>query len=181
MNSSNIYLKYVSLDKDNFLIAYNIQKEIWPNEADYNNFYDKAINPVLGDSSFIVYYKNEAIGVTGTYLEDIDNESIWLDWFGILPDYRSLGLGKTILLDTIRYCQNFDKYLYFRLDTTYWESRPAICLYDKVMDLKEEYTVEDTDIRKNNYLIYTYNLKRSDYTKPWNNRYLGLREYYDEL
>lgn len=181
MHSSNSDIRYISVDKDNFELAYNIQKEIWPDDPDYNNFYEKANDSTLEVTSFIVYYKDEAIGITGTYLEDIDDESIWLDWFGILPTYRCNGLGKTILLDTIKYCQNFNQYLYFRLDTTYWDKRPAIYLYDLVMDLREEYTIEDTETKKHNYLIYTYDLKKTGYIKPWNNRYLGLVNYYENL
>ena len=50
-------------------------------------------------------------------------------------------------------------------------------MYDDVMDLREDYTVEDTDTVKNNFIIYTYGLnKKAEY---WNNKYLGLREYYD--
>lgn len=45
------------------------------------------------------------------------------------------------------------------------------------MNLKEEYTKEDTPDLKNQFLIYTYVLKGK--AEPWNNRYLGLRKYYD--
>lgn len=181
MNSSNNDLKYVNVNKDNFLIAYHIQKEIWPNEVDYHNFYEKANESSPDVASFIIYYQDTPIGITGTYIEDFDDESIWLDWFGILPSYRRRGFGKTVLLDTIRYCQSLDKYLYFRLDTNYWENRPAIYLYDSVMDLREDYTVEDTKTEKHQYLIYTYNLKRTKDTKPWDNRYIGLVEHYHDL
>ena len=61
--------------------------------------------------------------------------------------------------------------------STWYENRPALYLYDDVMDLREEYTVENTDTIKNNFIIYTYGLnKKAEY---WNNKYLGLREYYD--
>ena len=52
-------------------------------------------------------------------------------------------------------------------------------LYDKIMELKENYTIEDTKNKKNNTLIYTYALDGD--LEPWNNKYLGLREYYDNL
>ena len=57
-------------------------------------------------------------------------------------------------------CKNLKKYEYFRLDTTYYENRPALYLYDAVMDLREDYTTEDTDTIKNNFIIYTYGLNK---------------------
>lgn len=178
MISSNDEIKYVKIDVSNFKLAYQIQKSIWPEDPDYQDFYDKVIDDSSYDACFLVYLNDNLIGITGTYVEDFDSESIWLDWFGILPEYRGKGYGRLVLLDTIHYCQEFNRFLYFRLDTTYWENRLAIGLYDKVMDLREEYTREDTDDIKHEYLIYTYNLKRTNYTKPWNNRFIGLNEYY---
>ena len=52
-------------------------------------------------------------------------------------------------------------------------------LYDKVMQLKEKYTLEDTKTSKTNTLIYSYSLNGK--LDLWNNRYLGLREYYDSM
>lgn len=46
------------------------------------------------------------------------------------------------------------------------------------MDLKEEYTKEDTDDCKNEFLIYTKALKGK--AEPWNNKYIGIKLYYDE-
>ena len=68
--------------------------------------------------------------------------------------------------------------MYFRVETTYWKGRPAVSLYDKVMHVKEEYTVENkkTD---NPTLIYTYNF--TDKSELWNNRYLALHDYYKKL
>lgn len=171
-------LTYKKIDKKNIDTAYNIQKKIWPDDPDYNSFLDKIENPGDDNVSFLVYDKENIIGITGVYVEDEDNESIWLDWFTILPEYRKKGYGKRVLLDTIDYCKKLNKYLYFRLDTTYYKNRPALFLYDKVMHLREDYTAEDTKEKKNNYLIYTYALKEK--IKPWNNRYLGLKEYYDK-
>ena len=170
-------LHYEKIDKDIIDIAYKIQKNIWPEDPDYNCFLDKIENPRDDNISWLVYDNENIIGITGVYIEDEDKESIWLDWFAVLPQYRKKGYGEKILLDTIDYCKKLNKYFYFRIDTTYYENRPALFLYDKVMDLREEYTAEDTNEKKYNYLIYTYGLRGK--IKPWNNRYLGLSEYYD--
>lgn len=170
-------LRYEKVNKINIDIAYNVQQKIWPNDPDYDNFLDKIKNPSDNNMSWLVYSENDLIGITGIYTEDIDKDSIWLDWFAILPEYRRSGFGEQVLLDTIKYCKNLNRCSYFRLDTTYYKNRPALFLYDKVMDLKENYTAEDTNNKNNNYLIYTYCLKGK--IKPWNNHYLGLNEYYD--
>lgn len=71
-----------------------------------------------------------------------------------------------------------NRYATFRIETTYYENRPALFLYDKVMQLKENYTIEDTETIKSNTIIYSYSLNGK--LDLWNNRYLGLIEYYDK-
>ena len=46
------------------------------------------------------------------------------------------------------------------------------------MTFKEKYTAEDEEI-SHNWWIYTYSLNGKQ--KFWNNRYIGLSEYYNEL
>ncbi len=172
-------LKYVKVTRDNFIIAYDIQKSIWPTGPDYDNFEDKAKNCKDNNISWIVYQNNKQIGITGIYVEDIDNDSVLLDWYGVLPEYRKKGFGKQILLDTIKYCKELNRYDYFKLDTTYWNNRPAILLYDKVMHFKEEYKIEDENDVSNNWFIYTYCLK--DKKELWNNKNLHLSQYYKKI
>lgn len=170
-------LNYVKVSKDNYKIAYNIQKQIWVDEPDYENFKNKSESNELDNISWIVFYNNEPIGITGFFTEGFDSETIWLDWYGVLPQYRQNGFGRKILLDTIEYCKNLNKYEYLRLDTTYWDGRPAISLYDSVMTFKEKYAIEDEET-SHNWWIYTYSLKGKK--ELWNNRYIGLTEYYDK-
>ena len=84
-----------------------------------------------------------------------------------------------MLKDTINYCKGLNIYTSFRLDTTFYENRPAIYLYDKVMHLKEDYTIEDTKEYKSNNMIYSYALKGK--VEKWNNKYLGLEDFYNSL
>ena len=123
---------------------------------------------------FLVYHKDKLIGITGVDVYDKYPDSIWLDWFTVLSQYRRKGYGKKILLDTINYCNMLKKYNYFRIDTQYYENRPPLFLYDKVMHFKKKYTAEDTDNFKNNYLIYTYSFNGN--LELWDNKYLGLNE-----
>ena len=174
-NTSN-KLKYTVVNKENIDIAYNIQKEVWKENPDYNNFVEKAINTSKDNVSFIVYNEENPIGITGVYVDKKYNDSIWLDWFCILPKYRQKGFGKQVLIDTIEYARALNNFLYFRIETTYWKDRPALILYDKIMPFKEKYTAEDTDTYSYNRLIYTYNYTNKK--EMWNNRFLGLNDYY---
>lgn len=176
---NNKNLKYIQVTKKDLEVAYNIQKNVWKEEPDKQNFITKANNPKDDNIAFIVYYKNIPIGITGVYTEDIEKDSIWLDWFCVKEEYRNRGFGEQILLDTIEYAKNLGRFLYFRVETTYWEDRPAISLYDKIMPIKEKYTKEDTKEYCRNILIYTYNF--TDKTELWSNRYLGLNNYYTKL
>lgn len=176
---SQFGLTYVYLNVENIDIAYQIQKETWPEDPDYDDLYDKATNTLDDNCFFLVYDEDSLIGITGVDVFRQYPDTIWLDWFTILPNYRRKGYGEKVLLDVIEYCKSLKKYQSFRVETTYYESRPALFLYDKIMKVKEKYTREDTEDIKNNTLIYTYPLNGK--LKLWNNQYLGLREYYNNL
>lgn len=172
-------LKYEIMDLSNLEKVYEIQKEIWKDEADYEDLYDKAIDTKDDNCFFLVYDKDNLIGITGVDVFREYPDTIWLDYFTILPQYRRKGYGEKVLLDTIQYCKKLNRYDAFRIEITYRENRPALFLYDKVMQLKEKYTIEDTEKYKSNTIIYSYSLNGK--LKLWDNKYLGLREYYDNL
>lgn len=172
-------LTYEVLDLKKLDIAFKIQKETWPDDPDYQDLYDKAVNTKDDNCFFLVYDKGKLIGLTGVDVFSEYPDTIWLDWFTILPEHRRHGYGEKVLRDTIEYCKKLNRYNTFRVETTYYESRPALFLYDKVMQLKGDYTIEDTDGVKTDTIIYSYSLNGK--LEPWNNKYLGLREYYDNL
>lgn len=172
-------LTYVQIDKNNIDLAYQIQKNTWPDDPDYEDLYDKAIHPLDDNCFFLVYHEDHLIGITGVDVYREYPDTIWLDWFTILPEYRRNGYGEKVLLDIIEYCKSLNRYKSFRVETTYYENRPALFLYDKVMQQKEEYTIEDTENSKTNTLIYTYSLNGK--LELWNNKYLGLKKYYGDL
>ena len=177
--NSKFNLTYIQINLDNINIAYEIQKETWPKDPDYDDLYDKATNPLDDNCFFLVYDRDNLIGITGVDVYREYPDTIWLDWFTILPEYRRNGYGRKVLLDTIEYCKNLNRYKSFRIETTYYENRPALFLYDKVMQAKEDYTIEDTEESKTQTLIYTYSLNGE--LELWNNKYLGLRKYYNSL
>lgn len=81
-------LDYIPLTLENFDIAYNIQKNQWPDDPDYNDLYEKATKTKDDNIIFLVYDKNDLIGITGVDVYDEYPDTIWLDWFTILEKYR---------------------------------------------------------------------------------------------
>lgn len=180
MQSYTGELVYKKVSADNIQLALDIQHYIWPNEDVDEDYLAKPLFPDdASNVSWLIYYEDALIGVTGVFTFDIDEagydqeESIWMDWFAILPEFRRHHFGQQVLQDTIEYCRRLKKYKYFRIDTTNFPGRPAVSLYDKFMPLREEYTAEDTPDKKQGYLIYSCSLDGSP-IKPWNNRFRAI-------
>jgi hypothetical protein len=68
---------------------------------------------------------------------------------------------------------------YFRLYTSSNDNASAIPLYDKTMDIKEDYTNIDDVTYDDSCLIYTKVLGDYEHIK-WNNQYLNLNEVVKE-
>lgn len=75
-------------------IAFKIQKETWPDDPDYEDLYDKAINKEDNNCFFLVYDKNVLVGITGVDVYDKYPDTIWLDWFTICLSIEEKDMGK---------------------------------------------------------------------------------------
>ena len=173
-------LTYQVVTPDNLQLALDVQHRIWPKKGVDEDYLRKPLEPEdKGNVSWLIYSGADVVGLTGVFTFDKDEpgydggESIWLDWFAILPEFRGRQFGKQALLDVIEYCRALGKYHFFRVDTTFYPGRPAVGLYDQVMSLRENYTAEDTPEKTQNYLIYTYSLDGTP-IKPWENQFLDL-------
>lgn len=176
---NNKTINYIKVDLNNIDIAYNMQKNEWPDDKDYFAFEDTAKNGDDKNINFIAYIENNPIGIIGVYQENIDPKSLWLEWFCIDKKYRGKGYGKQMLLDIIEYCKQFDDIDFLRLESNLSIERESTNLYLKVMDFIEKYTIEKSE-DYNGYYICTKCLKPNTNYIPWNNRFLGLNEYYNK-
>lgn len=174
-------LTYKQVTAETMPIAVAIHHQIWPNTTVDEDYLGKPLDPNdRSNVSWLVYHGDDLVGLTGVYAYDPDEpgyddgESIWMDWFAILPEFRRQHFGSQVVQDVIEYCRALKQYKYFRIDTTYFPGRPAVSLYDKIMTTREEYTAEDTPDSKLHFLIYSYSLDGSP-IKPWNNHLLNLR------
>lgn len=173
-------LTYARVDQSNWETAADLQAAEWPDYPDRKRFKNVADSPRDDFCAFLAYKDGELVGLTGVSgyeTEEGKDTSIWMGWFVVAPEMRGKGFGKAILLDTIAYAKSLDRFDYFRIDTDYDPDRPAIHLYEKYMELGEPYTAEDTETEKQGYYIYSTGLKKP--VVPWNNRFLGLNDYYD--
>lgn len=182
LDTAAVQLEFVTVDHANIHLTLQTQQQIWPRNPPDRDYIEKVLHPNdYTNVNWLVYHRGHLIGLTGVFTYDSDelgyddDQSIWMDWFGILPQYRHLGLGQHILLATINYAYQLRRFKYFRLDTTDFPGRASTHLYDRVMPLREDYTAEPMPLGYHG-LIYSYSLDGSP-IRPWNNRLLDLQRY----
>lgn len=180
MQSQTSELIYQKVDTNNLPLLLEAFRQIWPHKEPHPDYLEKASyanDPA--NVSWLVYYHDELVGLTGVFAFDPDEagydqgETIWMDWFAILPAFRRHHFGSQVLQDTIAYCRQLGTHKFFRIDTTYFPGRPAISLYDKTIPLREEYISDDAPGVK--HLIYSCSLNGSP-VKPWGNRFRDADE-----
>lgn len=173
----------VQVDRDTLSLAVEIQQQIWPDNPPDRDYLDKVRHPKdPRNVTWLVYHKDKLIGLTGLFSYDKDEmgydygESVWMDWFAILPEWRRQGFGEKVLRATIERAQAIGGPVrYFRVDTADYPDRASTKLYDKVMQRRESYTAEPMP-EGHTGLIYTFCLGKSGF-KSWGNRLLDLGRY----
>ncbi len=134
-------MKFELITKDNLLLATEIQLKIFNNVkcCAYLHYLNSFI---CKKDYYIVYEKGEPIGITGLYVDEFTQEEgvVWLGWFGILPEFRKKGYGQKILEETILLAKD-NGFSILRLYTEK-ENLSACRLYNKIMDICEDYTKE---------------------------------------
>lgn len=173
-------LKYEKLTKENLQIGLEIQAKIFPHECD-NDLLTKSveengelIQDLMTYSAFwLVKLRGNYIGITGLYAYEKYPHDVWMNWFGVVREFRRHGLGRKILKWTIKKAKSL-KYKYFRLYTEIGDNDDAIAFY-RHQGFKEEFYLAEKEI--DNFLIFSKALhlhKRK--VKKWNNRPLYLYE-----
>ncbi|MCH5166994.1 MAG: GNAT family N-acetyltransferase [Erysipelotrichales bacterium] len=173
-------MKLVKIDFSNYKIGIKIQNKIFTNEdgtinilasLDRNLFIEKTGINYIDDH--VKYYLAEKdskyVGITGLYNYNDDTENAWIAWYGILPQYRSKGLGEELLKETISLAKD-QGFRYIRLYADLLDNADAIKLYEKNGFIKEKYTAEKLD-----YDCWVFSKSLFDEEVPlWNNKNLCL-------
>ena len=170
-------LRFDEITKDNLELAVKVQNNIFPEEDGREN-YIEAINkdPYRRELIFwLVYDKDEPVGVSGLYSYYEYKDDAWLGWFGVLPDKRNKGYGWKILDHFEDYARK-QGYKAVRLYTSEEDNKEAIKLYTKRGMIKEKYNNKDEDkeVIKSTY-IFSKSLTEEPVEK-WNDRYLELTQ-----
>ena len=170
-------LDFKPLDKENLQQAIDLAVTIFGDgdrEAiteEFSGSLDPNSNlPFIGSSQFFLVYKNEhPVGVTGYYSIPGHPEDIWLDWMGVLPQYRENGIGTQLVqhgfidkakpdVKTLR--------IWTTLEKDYDKARS---LYKKMGFIEEPYKPDATDAAKMVVVFYRSTDPKADKGYLWKN------------
>ncbi len=179
-------MNLIPVDKANCIQAIRIQNAVFPHENGAVNILASMDRDLFTERTGVVYPDHRIrywlaeedhayVGITGLYSYDSDPETVWLGWFGILPEYRSKGYGRQVLEKTMEKAQA-EGFTCMRLYTDYRDNHNAVQLYEQEGFTGEKYTAEELpyDCR-----IYSKRLDGGE-AEPWDNRFLALG-YQSEL
>jgi len=103
-------LKFVVINKNNINLGVKIAKEIFPYEFSKSGLFlpeldfKKSLEEPYSGKFFIVRSKNKFVGITGFYYHFLKPkiDELWLGYFGVRKKFRGKGLGRKILLKTLK-------------------------------------------------------------------------------
>ena len=168
-------LEYELINENNINLATSIQHTIFPDECAYEHYKYSIDTNYKSNIYYIIKLNKIPVGVIGLYINDeIDEESIWLGWFGVLPEFRSKGIGRRSILDIIEKAKKY-KRKYFRLYTNDDGDSTARPLYRSVMQMCERYNNSNDYNYNGNCYIYSYSLC-SEKVKAWNDKFINLKK-----
>lgn len=169
------------INKDNLKVTSLIQYEIFNNnwcgycdllsEVEERQKDPNKLLPI----TYLVKYRNKAVGIIGLYELKNYKNTIWLNWFGILPKYRNRGFGTHALFKIIELARKYQR-KEFRLVTYKIWNNQAQSIYQKTMQISEYYTNKNDwqyAIKNGVAMIFSTSLFDKTITK-WNNRFVDL-------
>lgn len=177
-------LRYEEINEENIKTIARIQYEIFKDsncvgycdyleELDNKDRFKNKLLPV----NFLVYLGDVAVGIVGLYeLEDY-KEDIWLNWLGVLPEYRKRGIGTSMLLHVIKLSKEYKRNNFRLFSYENWH-QDAISIYKKTMQIQENYLSKDDDYSlmiDGGCKIFSCSLIDK---KPtfWDNKFIGLNK-----
>lgn len=86
----------VSVNASNFKEYMRLFQAIFPADSHTTD-----LEKVNGYERWIVTLGDKGIGICGIYDLKACAGDIWMDWYGLLPAYRGLGIGREVLFEMI--------------------------------------------------------------------------------
>ncbi|MBQ4557855.1 MAG: GNAT family N-acetyltransferase [Clostridia bacterium] len=164
---------YQKLSKDNYKDVLNIKHQLFP-ESNSDDDYEEYFNDVTKSNYYLILKDDCECATIGWY--EYNSKNAFVGWFGVLPEFQQNGIGHEILNYIIAEVKKM-KYDYLRVYTDKVVNYVSTKLYDKLFDLREDYTYPDKIGSTNNFVIYTKFL--SDKKEKWNNTPLNEDYNYD--
>lgn len=175
-------LTFEELNKNNLKIAAKIQYEIFPNASAYS-VYKSYVNKTKDNFfvAYLAYFEDKPVGVTGLYEIPEYEDTIWVSWFGLLKEYRSMGFGKQMLEFIKQKAKNINK-KYLRLYTYEIWNHEAQEFYKRNMDIGEYYyndKEKHKEVFEGKPKIFSSSLC-GEKVELWNNKYINISEEDDD-
>lgn len=167
-------IRYQRLNKNNYQQVLQIKHELFP-ESNSDEDYEKYFNSQIKSNYYLILKDREPCGTIGWY--DFDNKSkeAFVGWFGVLPQFQKQGIGTKALKKIMAEVKSLN-YEYLRVYTDKVVNSISVKLYDKIFDIKEDYTYPDNIGKTNNFVVFSKFLKTGQ--APWNNRPLNEDDNY---
>lgn len=162
------------VDKDNLQEAISLQASLFPADADAGrrNLIDSVEGRLAGHYWLYEVDDFGTVGMRGIYSVPADDDSAWLGWFGVKPEFRRRGYAYDMLLNFEEEAKRMD-YDYVRLYTEH-DNIGAKSLYEKC-----GYTCEPYECEEDDYPVKIDIYSKSLSGKPcsaWGNKNLHLGE-----
>lgn len=168
-------MELIKIDKSNIGLAREIQCLLFP-DSDAAVNYIEAVEHVSGYEYWLVQVDGEYVGISGIYSLPVDPDSAWLGWFGILPQFRRMGLGSRV----IRAFEDVARergFLYARLYTGRYDNEVAKAFY-RANGYQEEFydCPEDPGGLVEPLSIFSKALSEGSTVPPWGNKSMSIDE-----
>lgn len=170
---------YEKLSSENLSQAKLIHQKIFPDESDIDTLEYSLSNhfiqgKICSCDFWLVKVDGKYAGITGLYAYENNHDDVWMNWFGVLPEYRRRHLGLNIFMWTIKKARK-SGYKNFRLYTAKGINNDAICFYRKLGMIEENYRTEEPEIC--DILIFSKSLSRFKHSvEKWDNKPLYIHE-----
>lgn len=173
-------ITYTPLTIENLDEAIRLQALIFPHEKDADFLRSSCLNDQKEIQNlfnfselWLIKQKDIPVGLTGLHSYTKYPQDVWMNWFGILPEYRGKGIGRQALEWTIAQAKKKGfphVYLYSEIG----DNDVAIAFYRYLNFFEEPYTAEK-EIK--NMLIFRTSTVATALPPPlWNNKNLYLYE-----
>ena len=168
-------LKFVAVTQENLHLAQKVQKNVFPkeyqNDTLENSLYS---NPEYLSQFWLVKKGKKFIGLTGIYFYPQYPKDAWLNWFGVIPEFRRKGYGRKIFNRTYAYARRlgFDN---FRLYTDAKDNKNTLAFYRSLKMKEEKYLPSQDDFT--DILIFSKSCHPFKKRIPsWGSKYLYIQE-----